>query len=110
LEHNSEYSNILLFIIGNKSDLNGERKVSVQEAIKFAEEQNAKYFETSGIFLNFKNKILNFFKALNGRGIETAMQGIAESILIEVLFNFLNKSFGKSINLPESAKIFADKI
>ena len=50
MEHNAEYGHILLFIIGNKSDLNGERKVSVQEAIQFAEQQNAKYFETSGFF------------------------------------------------------------
>ncbi|CAK5076187.1 unnamed protein product [Meloidogyne enterolobii] len=88
LEHNSEYSNILLFIIGNKSDLNGERKVSVQEAIKFAEEQNAKYFETS---------------ALNGRGIETAMQAIAESILIESENRSSSSNyFGSSFNLLPS--------
>ncbi|KAL7074541.1 hypothetical protein ACQ4LE_006466 [Meloidogyne hapla] len=88
LEHNSEYSNIILFIIGNKSDLSGERKVSLQEAIKFAEEQNAKYFETS---------------ALNGRGIETAMQAIAESILVESEQRSSSSShFGSSFNLIPS--------
>ncbi|KAF7633931.1 hypothetical protein Mgra_00006669 [Meloidogyne graminicola] len=87
LEHNSEYNHILLFIIGNKSDLSGERKVTEIEAVQFAEEQNAKYFETS---------------ALNGRGIETAMQAIAENILLESEQQTCSSShFGSSFNLEE---------
>jgi len=49
------YKNILIYLIGNKSDLEDKRQVTQEEAQKFAEENNLVFFETS---------------ALNGNNIE----------------------------------------
>ncbi len=49
------YKNILIYLIGNKSDLEDKRQVSQEEAKKFAEENDLVFYETS---------------ALNGNNIE----------------------------------------
>ncbi len=49
------YKNVLIYLIGNKSDLEDSRQVTYEEAKKFAEENNLIFFETS---------------ALNGNNIE----------------------------------------
>ena len=49
------YKNILIYLIGNKNDLEDKRQVSQEEGQKFAEENNLVFFETS---------------ALNGNNIE----------------------------------------
>ena len=49
------YKNILIYLIGNKSDLEDKRQVSQEEGKKYAEENNLVFYETS---------------ALNGNNIE----------------------------------------
>ena len=49
------YKNILIYLIGNKSDLEDKRQVSQEEGRSFAEENNLVFYETS---------------ALNGNNIE----------------------------------------
>ena len=49
------YKNVLIYLIGNKSDLEDSRQVSYEEGKKFAEENHLKFFEAS---------------ALNGHNIE----------------------------------------
>lgn len=43
------YKNILIYLIGNKNDLENKRQVSQEEAQKFAEENNLIFFETSAL-------------------------------------------------------------
>lgn len=57
---------ILLVIIGNKSDLNNKRTVSIDEGKNFAEENNVSFFETS---------------ALNGEGINEVFQYCVKEIV-----------------------------
>ena len=49
------YKNVLIYLIGNKSDLEDKRQVTTEEGQKFAEENNLNFYETS---------------ALNGNNIE----------------------------------------
>ncbi|OHT10939.1 Ras-related protein Rab-5A [Tritrichomonas foetus] len=58
--------NVLVFLVGNKSDLENQRKVSEEEALKKAEEIGACYFETS---------------ALTGSGIEDLFLVVAKKCL-----------------------------
>ena len=55
-----------LIILGNKSDLNDERKISKDEAINYAKEQNIEYIETS---------------SKTGENVKKAVTMICESIL-----------------------------
>ena len=41
------YKNILICLIGNKTDLEEKREVSYEEGKNFAEENNLLFFETS---------------------------------------------------------------
>jgi small GTP-binding protein len=41
--------NVLIYLLGNKCDLNDKRQVTTEEAKKFAEENNLKFFETSAL-------------------------------------------------------------
>ena len=43
------YKNILIYLIGNKNDLEDKRQVSQEEGQKFAEENNLVFFETSAL-------------------------------------------------------------
>ena len=62
--------NILLVLIGNKSDLNDKRQVSIEEGKKVADESNMIFFETSAkdnvnineVFLKSAQKILENIK------------------------------------------------
>ena len=62
--------NILLVLIGNKSDLNEKRQVSIEEGKKVADENNMIFFETSAkdnvnineVFLKSAQKILENIK------------------------------------------------
>ena len=49
------FKSVLIYLIGNKSDLEDKRQVTTEEGEKFAEENNLKFYETS---------------ALNGNNIE----------------------------------------
>ena len=44
-----DLNNICLILIGNKTDLDDKREVSIEEAKKFAEKNNIEYFEISAI-------------------------------------------------------------
>ena len=43
------YKDILIYLIGNKNDLEDKRQVSQEEGQKFAEENNLVFFETSAL-------------------------------------------------------------
>ena len=43
------YKNILIYLIGNKNDLEDKRQVSKEEGEKFAEENDLVFFETSAL-------------------------------------------------------------
>ena len=55
-----------LIILGNKSDLNDQRKISKDEAINYAKEQNIEYIETS---------------SKTGENVKKAVTMICENIL-----------------------------
>ena len=68
--------NPLMILIGNKSDLNFERKVSIEEALEKAERHNCDIYEVSAldgknidyIFLNINYKILKkISQEINGK-------------------------------------------
>lgn len=66
----SQNKNLDLILIGNKSDLNQNRVVSMEEAIKFATDNNINYFEISAynkknIENVFNNAISNLFNKNN---------------------------------------------
>ena len=49
------FKSVLIYLIGNKSDLEDKRQVTIEEGKQFADENNLKFYETS---------------ALNGNNIE----------------------------------------
>ncbi|CAD8097523.1 unnamed protein product [Paramecium sonneborni] len=62
----SDQQNLVLMLIGNKNDIETERKVSKEEAIKYAQSKKMGFLETS---------------ALTGHNIEFAFKQITEEIL-----------------------------
>lgn len=58
-------ANIVIMLVGNKSDLRHQRAVTTNEAMEFAEKHNLAFIETS---------------ALDSRGVETAFQRILTEI------------------------------
>ncbi|KAI1730804.1 ras family domain-containing protein [Ditylenchus destructor] len=82
---------VALFIFGNKLDLAERRSVTETEARAFAEHHNAQFFETS---------------ALRDRGIETAMNSIAETILSRIVTHaYQNQQYGISLQtVPGGSK------
>ena len=54
-------ANIVIMLVGNKSDLRHQRAVHTNEAMEFAEKHNLAFIETS---------------ALDSKGVETAFQRI----------------------------------
>ena len=60
------YKNILIYLIGNKTDLEDKRQVKKEDAQKFAEENNLTFYETS---------------ALNGSNIEEIFIKSATSLV-----------------------------
>ncbi|EHA8587359.1 ras-related protein Rab11D [Cocos nucifera] len=63
--------NIVIMLVGNKSDLEDQRAVSTEDASEFAQKENLFFLETS---------------ALEARNVETAFQ----TVLTEI-FNIINK-------------------
>lgn len=59
-------------LVGNKSDLSNERKITISEILEFAENNNMKYYETSAknniniknVFIDTIKKIYNYKKSL----------------------------------------------
>ena len=50
-----------IIVVGNKCDLNGERKISFQQAQEFAKTINAKYYETSAL-TDFNKNVKTVFE------------------------------------------------
>ena len=59
--------NVLIILVGNKSDLDGKRVITKDEGFKFAQENNLKFFETSAlngnnveeVFLEASTELMN---------------------------------------------------
>ena len=67
---NSFTNNLDLVLIGNKSDLEKVRKVTEEDAIKFAQEKNMKYYETSALTKAniqkiFEESVRSYFQNVN---------------------------------------------
>ena len=84
-------TNVINFLVGNKSDLEKEREVSKDEGIKFAQENNLIFMETSAknnvnvdkLFQYFTYKLIKYFE-------ENQDQYIAGGEDMESLKNFEN--------------------
>ena len=75
------YKNILIYLIGNKSDLEEKRQVTQEEGKKFAEENNLVFFETS---------------ALNGNNIEEIFVQSATELVKKLEKGELKDDFSNS--------------
>ena len=67
----------LYFLVGNKADLNDKRKVSKEEAEKYAEEKNMQFFEVSA---KDGTKIKELFNAIAKACAENAIKGVMDSV------------------------------
>jgi len=104
--NNIENSNIV--IIGNKSDLQNERKVTTEEGQKFCKEKNYEFFEVSakeGTNLNdmLFNSVasLPFFNTINTDGF--SKEQIVENLMKENLdsFRYENNKAQQEVSQPE---------
>ena len=75
------YKNILIYLIGNKSDLTDKRQVTQEEGKQFAEENNLVFFETS---------------ALNGNNIEEIFVQSATELVKKLEAGELKDDFNNS--------------
>ena len=75
------YKNILIYLIGNKSDLEDKRQVTQEEGKQFAEENNLVFFETS---------------ALNGNNIEEIFVQSATELVKKLEAGELKDDFNNS--------------
>ena len=75
------YKNILIYLIGNKSDLEDKRQVTEEEGREFAEENNLVFFETS---------------ALNGNNIEEIFTQSATELVNKLEAGELKDDFNNS--------------
>ena len=74
--------NVLIVLIGNKSDLDGKRVITKDEGFKFAQENNLKFFETS---------------ALNGNNVE--------EVFLEASTELLNKVENREISYDSNSGV-----
>ena len=83
------YKNILIYLIGNKNDLEDKRQISYEDGKKYAEENNLIFFETS---------------ALTGKNVEEAFINSATELVRKLetceLNNDLADSGIKIFNYP----------
>lgn len=79
--HNYAPSSVLIFLIGNKSDLEEKRQISKERGENLANEYNMTFFETS---------------ALNGNGIKEAFQKCIETIDNRIKEGFYNLDSDKN--------------
>ena len=75
------YKNILIYLIGNKCDLEDKRQVTEEEGREFAEENNLVFFETS---------------ALNGNNIEEIFTQSATELVNKLEAGELKDDFNNS--------------
>jgi small GTP-binding protein len=75
------YKNVLIYLIGNKSDLEDKRQVTFEEGKQYAEENNLVFFETS---------------ALNGSNIEEIFIQSATDLVNKLESGELNNDLSNS--------------
>jgi Ras-related protein Rab-2A len=75
------YKNILIYLIGNKSDLEEKRQVTYEEGKKFAQDNNLVFYETS---------------ALNGNNIEEIFNQSASQLVQKLEAGELKDDFNNS--------------
>ena len=75
------FKNILIYLIGNKIDLENKREVTYEEGKKFSEENNLVFFETS---------------ALNGKNIEEIFVQSATDLVRKLEAGELNNDLADS--------------
>ena len=75
------YKNVLIYLIGNKSDLEDKRQVTFEEGKQYAEENNLVFFETS---------------ALNGNNIEEIFVQSATDLVNKLESGELNNDLSNS--------------
>ena len=75
------YKNVLIYLIGNKSDLEDKRQVTFEEGKQYAEENNLVFFETS---------------ALNGNNIEEIFTQSATELVNKLEAGELKDDFNNS--------------
>ena len=92
------YKNVLIYLIGNKSDLEDKRQVTYEEGKQYADENNLVFFETSAlngnnieeIFIQSANDLVNklesgeFNNDLSNSGIKVFQypnKGIEDKVL-----------------------------
>ena len=63
------FKSVLIYLIGNKSDLEDKRQVTIEEGKQFADENNLKFYETS---------------ALNGNNIEEIFVNSATDLVTKL--------------------------
>ena len=83
-EINDKYKNAPIVLLGNKSDMVNQRKITEEEAKKFAEKCSLPYFETS---------------AKNNINIKEAV-----SFLVNNVYKIIKNSDNKTFSLEESNK------
>jgi len=83
-------ANIVIMLVGNKSDLRHQRAVHTNEAMEFAEKHNLAFIETS---------------ALDSKGVETAFQRILTEI-----YRLLNRNSMQTNNKPSHGATPGTKI
>jgi len=80
-------ANIVIMLVGNKSDLRHLRAVSTEEAMSFAEKHNLAFIETS---------------ALDSTGVETAFQRLLTEIYRLMSRQPMENAGGRPGNAPGS--------
>ena len=84
LSNKIDLDNICLILIGNKTDLKDQRKVSVEEAQKYAAQYNIEYYEVSALknvgiiemMEFFIKKCYNYIKEKNNYSITISKDGM----------------------------------
>ena len=103
---NNYTNNLDLVLIGNKSDLEKVRKVTEEEAIKFAQEKNMKYYETSSLTKAniqkiFEESVRSYFQNVN-RDMERFKQ--TDNLRIRTSTRSFCLDIKKNKNIPSGRK------
>ena len=103
---NNYTNNLDLVLIGNKSDLEKVRKVTEEEAIKFAQEKNMKYYETSSLTKAniqkiFEEPVRSYFQNVN-RDMERFKQ--TDNLRIRTSTRSFCLDIKKNKNIPSGRK------
>jgi len=73
-------ANIVVMLVGNKSDLKNQRAVETEEAMAFAEEHNLAFIETSamdasGVDIAFQNILTEIYRLMNKKQLAAEATG-----------------------------------